>query len=94
MKGINQNLLSIVIIFSLLFFSCSQGKHQDNVIGHKYNSFYSGKYLDRIAFPVGGIGAGMFCIEGTGGISHMSVRNRPGVFNEPCMFVAMKSGQA
>ena len=84
-----QYILSIVIIFSLFFFSCSQVKHQDNVKGHEYNGFYSGRNLDRIAFPVGGIGAGMFCIEGTGGISHMSVRNRPEVFNEPCMFAAI-----
>ena len=86
---IRQYILSIVIIFSLFFFSCSQVKHQDNVKGHEYNGFYSGRNLDRIAFPVGGIGAGMFCIEGTGGISHMSVRNRPEVFNEPCMFAAI-----
>jgi hypothetical protein len=44
---------------------------------HVFNGYYTGKNLDRIAFPVGGIGAGMFCIEGTGAISHMSVRNRP-----------------
>ncbi len=56
---------------------------------HDYNSFYSGKYLDRIAFPIGGIGAGMFCLEGAGGISHMSIRNHPDVFNEPCMFGAI-----
>ena len=31
----------------------------------------------------------MFCIEGTGAISHMSVRNRPEVFNEPAMFAAI-----
>jgi uncharacterized protein (DUF608 family) len=31
----------------------------------------------------------MFCIEGTGAISNMSVRNRPEVFNEPCMFGAI-----
>lgn len=86
---IRQYILSIVIIFSLFFFSCSQVKHKDNVKSHEYNGFYSGKNLDRIAFPVGGIGAGMFCIEGTGGISHMSVHNRPEVFNEPCMFAAI-----
>ena len=56
---------------------------------HVFNGYYTGKYLDRIAFPVGGIGAGMFCLEGTGAISHMSVRNRPEVFNEPCMFAAI-----
>ncbi len=38
---------------------------------------------------MGGIGAGMFCIDGTGSISHMSVRNKPDVFNEPCMFAAI-----
>jgi uncharacterized protein (DUF608 family) len=56
---------------------------------HEFNGFYSGKNLDRIAFPVGGMGAGMFCLEGTGSISHMSVHNRPEVFNEPCMFAAI-----
>ena len=56
---------------------------------HPYNGVYSGANLNRIAFPVGGIGAGMFCIEGTGAISHMSVRNRPEVDNEPCMFAAI-----
>ena len=56
---------------------------------HEFNGYYSGKHLDRIAFPVGGIGAGMFCLEGTGGISHMSIHNRPEVFNEPCMFAAI-----
>ena len=56
---------------------------------HEFNGFYSGKYLDRIAFPVGGIGAGMFCLEGTGSVSHMSVHNHPEVFNEPCMFAAI-----
>ena len=35
---------------------------------HEYNGYYSGKNLDRIAFPVGGMGAGMFCLEGTGAI--------------------------
>ena len=47
------------------------------------NKNYSGDYLSRIAFPIGGMGAGMFCIEGSGAVSNMSVRNRPDVFNEP-----------
>ncbi len=89
MKRINQFQLLKVVILSLLFFSCSKEKQLDNINVHKYNGSYSGKFLDRIAFPVGGIGAGMFCIEGSGAISHMSVRNRPDVFNEPCMFAAI-----
>src|SRR6266498_4652625 len=56
---------------------------------HEYNGSYTGEYLNRIAFPIGGIGAGMFCLEGSGAISHMSVRNKPDIFNEPGMFAAI-----
>ena len=56
---------------------------------HKYNEVYRGPYLNRVAFPIGGIGAGMVCLEGTGAISHLSVRNRMQVFNEPCSFAAL-----
>jgi uncharacterized protein (DUF608 family) len=31
----------------------------------------------------------MVCLEGTGAISHVSVRNQPEVFNEPCTFAAI-----
>ncbi|MCW3110426.1 MAG: hypothetical protein JWQ09_4932 [Segetibacter sp.] len=55
----------------------------------KYNSAYTNEHLNRVAFPIGGTGAGMFCMEGTGAISHMSVRNKPEVFNEPAMFAAI-----
>ncbi|MGZ5134433.1 MAG: GH116 family glycosyl hydrolase, partial [Flavitalea sp.] len=60
-----------------------------SVSAHRYNDSYTGEYLNRIAFPIGGIGAGMFCVEGTGAISHMSVRNKPEVFNEPGLFAAL-----
>ncbi len=55
----------------------------------KYNAPYSGASLNRVAFPIGGMGAGMFCLEGTGAISHMSVRHRMDFFNEPLMFAAV-----
>src|SRR6476659_786874 len=54
--------------------------------GRKYNEDYTGAYLNRIAFPIGGMGAGMFCMEGTGAISHMSTRNKPAIFNTPAVF--------
>ena len=54
-----------------------------------YNGSYTGDYLNRIAFPIGGIGAGMFCLEGGGAISHMSIRHRPDIFNEPGLFAAI-----
>jgi len=54
-----------------------------------YNTAYKGDYLNRVAFPVGGLGAGMFCMEGTGAFSPVSVRNKPEIFNEPGMFAAI-----
>ncbi len=56
---------------------------------HSFNGTYEGSYLDHIAFPIGGIGAGMFCMEGTGAISHLSVNNRPEMYNEPYAFAAI-----
>jgi len=55
----------------------------------KYNGSYEGPYLNRVAFPIGGIGAGMICIEGTGAVSHVSVRNVMRIFNEPNSFAAL-----
>jgi len=55
----------------------------------KYNSTYTGEYLSRVAFPIGGIGAGMFCLEGSGAIAQVSTQNRPDVFNDPGMFAAI-----
>jgi uncharacterized protein (DUF608 family) len=55
----------------------------------RYNAEYLGDALARVAFPMGGIGAGMICLEGTGALSHFSVRNKPEVFNEPLVFAAI-----
>jgi len=54
-----------------------------------YNGPYSGAHLDRVAFPLGGMGAGMIALEGTGALSHVSLRHRPEVFNEPLVFAAL-----
>jgi len=54
-----------------------------------YNSSYTGDRLNRVAFPMGGLGAGMICLEGSGALSHFSLRNRPEVFHEPCVFAAL-----
>ncbi|MEP7320995.1 MAG: GH116 family glycosyl hydrolase [Saprospiraceae bacterium] len=55
----------------------------------KYNGPYTGQYLNRVAFPMGGMGAGMICMEGTGALSHISIRNKPDIFNEPGLFAAI-----
>jgi len=54
-----------------------------------YNGVYSGEHLNHVAFPLGGMGAGTICLEGTGALSHVSLRHRPDVFNEPCVFSAL-----
>jgi uncharacterized protein (DUF608 family) len=61
----------------------------DSAEERKYNDSYKGRFNNRIAFPIGGIGAGMFCLEGTGAISHMSIRHNPEMFYEPAMFAAI-----
>ncbi len=50
---------------------------------------FSGERLRRVAFPLGGIGSGMLCVEGCGGFSHVSLRGSPEVFNSPNMFSAL-----
>lgn len=89
MKYLSRICFYLLALSTACLVSCSKKETAGNKDYHQYNRVYSGKYLDRIAFPVGGLGAGMFCIEGTGAISHMSVRNRPEVFNEPAMFAAV-----
>ncbi len=56
---------------------------------HPYNTPYTGENLNRVAFPLGGIGAGMICLEGTGALSHVSLRGHADIFNEPLMFAAI-----
>ena len=54
-----------------------------------FNGAYEGRRLSHIAFPLGGIGAGMICLEGTGALSRFSLRNRPDLANEPKVFAAV-----
>ncbi|MBU0716302.1 MAG: hypothetical protein KJ964_13185 [Verrucomicrobia bacterium] len=54
-----------------------------------YNGPYQNEYLNQVAFPMGGMGAGMICLEGSGAFSHVSLRHKPEVFNEPLMFAAL-----
>ena len=78
-----------LLILAIFFGSCTE-KNMINKSGKRsFNGSYDNEYLDRIAFPMGGIGTGMICLEGTGGISHVSVRNKPDIFNEPFMFAAI-----
>lgn len=50
---------------------------------------YQGRELEQIAFPLGGLGAGMFCLHGTGSLGNFSIRNVPDVHFEPNVFSAL-----
>lgn len=83
-----KNIL-IVGTMALLSLASCQNRATHESQPNMYDKEYKGDFLNRIAFPIGGMGAGMFCLEGTGAISNMSVRNQPNIFNEPCMFAAI-----
>lgn len=55
----------------------------------EYNVPYTGEAISHIAYPIGGLGSGMFCLEGTGAISNLSFHHYPELFNEPCTFAAI-----
>jgi len=94
MKSVNNKpggFRNFLLIVALVIFPLACDVNQDQP-GNKesaFNGTYEYEYLNRIAFPMGGIGAGMICLEGTGGISHVSVRNKPDIFNEPFIFSAI-----
>ncbi|HDJ33788.1 MAG TPA: hypothetical protein ENF21_06785 [Bacteroidetes bacterium] len=56
---------------------------------HPFNGYYEGDNLERIAFPLGGIGAGMVCLDGTGSLSHLSIEHKPDMNNYPYAFAAL-----
>jgi uncharacterized protein (DUF608 family) len=61
------------------------------------NARRTGSCLDRIAFPLGGMGAGMICLGGTGALTNCSLRHEPDIGSEAPMFAALsvrKSGFA
>src|SRR5271163_4612631 len=55
----------------------------------KFNNTYEGNTLEKIAYPVGGFGTGMFCLGGTGAFSHFSLRCSAQLINEWATFSAL-----
>ena len=49
----------------------------ESAAAREFNGVYEGHNMDHVAFPVGGIGTGMICFEGTGAISHVSLHHVP-----------------
>jgi uncharacterized protein (DUF608 family) len=86
-KQIMNNSFMLGIMWLILFNSLNEISAQSE--GRQFNGIYSGEYLKRISFPIGGIGAGMFCLDGTGSISHLSVKHNPAMYSEPVCFGAI-----
>ena len=57
----------------------------------KTKLIYKNKNIDHIAFPMGGIGAGMMCLEGTGSINHVSLWNEMRFNHQPNIFASIFS---
>ena len=79
-------------MLSLIFgvINCHTTTYTDDArTARAYNGTYEGPHLNRIAFPIGGIGAGTIGLEGTGALSHVSLGNEPDIYNEPCTFAAV-----
>jgi len=87
MKSKVQLLQILFLALILIPFNRINAQNVNNQ--HDYNSYYSGKSLDYVAFPIGGIGAGMVCLDGNGAWSQLSIDNHPDVFNEPFAFAAI-----
>ncbi len=83
----NANLLVGLMITLLI--GCSKNDSGSRIKNRDFNGVYTGEFLNRIAFPIGGMGAGMICLDGNGAFSHVSVRNKPDAFNSPFMFAAL-----
>lgn len=79
--------LTMICYFTLML--CISCGIKTRETGHKFNGSYKDESLSRIAYPLGGLGAGMVCLEGNGCLSHLSVRNSADIFNEPNVFAAI-----
>ncbi|MCL2811002.1 MAG: non-lysosomal glucosylceramidase [Clostridia bacterium] len=54
-----------------------------------FHTPYEGEHNQYIAYPLGGIGAGMMCLEGTGALSHVSFYHKPALYHEPMVMAAL-----
>ncbi len=79
-----KNYTQIIILLSFVFISLPSIQAE-----HTFNHSYSGKNVEKIAFPIGGIGSGNYFLEGNGSISGISVKHKLDFFNEPTFFAAL-----
>ncbi len=59
----------------------------------KFNSRYEGQRGDYVSMPMGGLGAGMLCLSGTGGLEHVTWRHKPALDGFKSLFAALSVRQ-
>ncbi|MBN1908679.1 MAG: hypothetical protein JW818_02980, partial [Pirellulales bacterium] len=90
MREVSPMTASALFLSTVLIMGVASASAQENRPAERpFDGPYTGRHLDRVAFPIGGIGAGMFCLEGSGAVSHMSVRHRLELDNEPTVYAAL-----
>ena len=83
MDQLSRNLLFVLFLLSVV-------SHAEYVSAqHEFNGSYQGRNLSYLAFPIGGIGAGMYCLEGNGSINHLSIRHTLAENFAPFSFAAI-----
>jgi len=82
-------LITPILITFLSSCTSHTGKERKDIHTREYNGAYTGEYLNHIAFPLGGIGAGMVCLEGTGAFSRFLTANWNNLHEEIMMFAAI-----
>ncbi|MBN2296105.1 MAG: hypothetical protein JXM70_26985 [Pirellulales bacterium] len=84
-----RTLIFLTLCFTVISLGSSSMSLATDKPTREFNGPYTGRHLDRVSFPIGGIGAGMYCLDGNGAISHMSVRNQMEFTNMPKMYAAL-----
>ena len=50
---------------------------------------YKNEYLRHVAFPMGGFGTGMFCVQGNGMLGNFALKHEPDIDYEPIIFSSL-----
>ncbi len=54
-----------------------------------FHQSYTGQHLNHISMPMGGMGAGMICLSGTGGLENVSWRHKPAMLDNRRIFATV-----
>ncbi|PWT73239.1 MAG: hypothetical protein C5B59_13880 [Bacteroidetes bacterium] len=73
------NITSIMRLIALLFTILALHPANGQSVSWPVLKHYEGKYLEKVAMPVGGIGTGNISIGGNGQLRDVEIMNKPGI---------------